>query len=340
MLVIDGARGEGGGQVARVALGLAAATGRDVRVVNVRANREQPGLKASHAASFRAIAEVCDGEIEGVDLGSTEVTLRPRLVVGGSYEFTIDTAGPVTLLLQAVLPALAAARQPFALVVRGGTNVRWAPQWDDWVSVHVPLLRRLGVEVEPTLVRRGFFPKGGGEARVEVATPGLRRVDLTDPGEVRALRAMVPSHGLPRHVMERASLKLMEEFQDPRWPAVHIETDFHRGPGTGMAVAAWAERARSVVGADAVGRKGTRVEDVVQEAARELKADLAAGAGVDVHQADQLPVFMALAGGGSYTCRYLSEHAKTVLGLLPEFLPVKIETSVEGKRTRVEIVPA
>jgi len=46
---VDGSRGEGGGQVLRLAVALSAATGRAVRVANVRANRERPGLAAQHA---------------------------------------------------------------------------------------------------------------------------------------------------------------------------------------------------------------------------------------------------------------------------------------------------
>lgn len=335
MLVIDGARGEGGGQVARVALSLAAATRRPVRVENIRANRPEPGLKAGHAAAFRALAQISEGSIEGVALGSTSVTFDPGPVMGGEYEFAIETAGPVTLLLQALLPALAASHQPFTLRLRGGTNVAWAPQWEDFVHVHVPLLRRIGVDVEPTLVRRGFFPQGGGEVEVRVACSALHRVEITEPGELRALRAFVPSHGLPRHVMERASLALQDGLNDLR--PVEIETDFHRGPGTGMAVAVQATCADAVLGGDAVGRKGKPVEDVVAEAVASVRADLRARAGVDVHQADQLPVFMALAGGGAYTCRHLTPHAKTVLELLPEFLPVRAHVSREASRTRVEI---
>lgn len=337
MLTIDGARGEGGGQVARVALALAAATRQSVRITRIRANREQPGLKASHAASFRAVAEICDGEIEGAHVGSTEVTLRPGVTAGGSYEFSIETAGPVTLILQAVLPAMAASRQPFDLVLRGGTDVAWAPRWDDFARVHATNLRALGVEVEPALVRRGFFPAGGGEARVHVETPTLRRGDFTDPGELRSLTAVVPSHGLPRHVMERASLTLQEQFRDVEWPAIHIEADFHRGPGTGMSVALAAQRARGVVGADAVGRKGTRIEDVVLEAAMPLKAEVRSGAGLDIHQADQMPVFLALAGGGAFTCRHLSPHAQTVLELLPEFVPATVEIGKVGDLVRVDV---
>ena len=335
--VVDGSQGEGGGQVARVALSLAAATRTPLRVVNLRANRPEPGLKAGHLAALRALAQLCDGEIEGAHLGSQEVALRPGVVTGGEHEFAIETAGPVTLLLQAILPAMAASHQAFTLRLRGGTNVAWSPQWDDFVHVHVPLLRRVGVEVEATLHRRGFFPQGGGEVEVHVETPGLHHVDLTEPGELRALKAVVPSHGLPRHVMERAGLTIAEAFQGLR--KVDVETDFHRGPGTGMAVALRAECAHAVLGADAVGRKGTRVEDVVMEAAASLKADLRARAGVDVHQADQLPVFMALAGGGRYTCRHLTPHARTVLDLLPTFLPVGVETRQDGARTWVDIHP-
>lgn len=332
MHVVDGSRGEGGGQVARLALGLGAATGVAVRVRNVRADRPQPGLKAGHAAAFRALAQLCDGTVEGADVGSTEVALTPGVVAGGEFEFAIETAGPVTLLAQALLPAVVASRRPVRLVLRGGTNVAWSPQWDDLQHVHLPLLTRFGVESEARLVKRGFFPQGGGAVELDVHAPSLRQVNLTERGEVRAWRAVVPSHGLPRHVMERATLALQTELG-----AVAVETDFHRGPGTGMAVAVRAECDRSVLGGDAVGRKGVRVEDVVGEALATLQADVRSGAGVDVHQADQLPVFMALAGGGAYTCRHLSPHARTVLDMLPEFLPVRVEASVEGKRTRVEI---
>ena len=330
MKTIDGSRGEGGGQVGRVSLALAAATRTPVRIVNLRAAREQPGLKAGHLAAVRALAQLCDGTLTGDTLGSTEVTLDPGVLAGGAFEFAIETAGPVTLLAQAVLPVCVASRQPITLRLRGGTNVAWSPQWDDYVGVHLALLRRLGVETETTLHRRGFFPQGGGEVTLEVHATSLRRADLTERGDVRATKAVVPSHGLPRHIMERASLALQSELG-----AVDIETDFHRGPGTGMAVSVRAECAHSVLGGDAVGRKGVRVEDVVDEAVATLRADVASGAGVDVHQADQLPVFMGLAGGGSYTCRHLTPHARTVLDLLPEFLPIRVETSVEGKRTRV-----
>src|SRR5262245_66211689 len=48
MLTIDGAEGEGGGQIVRTSLGLALVTGQPFRIVNIRARRERPGLLRQH----------------------------------------------------------------------------------------------------------------------------------------------------------------------------------------------------------------------------------------------------------------------------------------------------
>ena len=48
MITIDGAKGEGGGQILRSSLSLSMATGQPVRFVNLRANRANPGLMRQH----------------------------------------------------------------------------------------------------------------------------------------------------------------------------------------------------------------------------------------------------------------------------------------------------
>jgi RNA 3'-terminal phosphate cyclase len=42
---IDGALGEGGGQILRSALGLSLLTGRPLRLSRIRAKRDRPGLR-------------------------------------------------------------------------------------------------------------------------------------------------------------------------------------------------------------------------------------------------------------------------------------------------------
>ena len=42
---IDGSQGEGGGQMLRTSLALSAAYGKPFELLNIRAKRDQPGLK-------------------------------------------------------------------------------------------------------------------------------------------------------------------------------------------------------------------------------------------------------------------------------------------------------
>lgn len=335
MKIIDGARGEGGGQVVRLALSLAAATSTPLRIERIRAGRTPPGLKAQHATVARALAEITDGEVEGADVGSTTLAFRPSSLAGGDYEFAIPTAGSVTLLLQGLLPAIAASRRDFNLVLRGGTDAPKAPTWDYFERVEVPLLAQLGVHLECEAERRGFYPQGGGEARIRVEGAALAPVNFEERGAPRGpTLARAVGNGLKREILERA-LAAARDALIPEGP-VETEWEHHRGPGTGMCLTLVAPYARSVLGAAEVGARGRRAEDVGLAAAHALKADRAAGAAVDAHASDALPVFLALAGGGSYTARGpLSMHARTVVDLIPEFLPVAIEVSEMDRIARV-----
>jgi RNA 3'-terminal phosphate cyclase (ATP) len=58
MIIIDGAKGEGGGQVLRTALGLALVTGRSFQIENIRGKRKRPGLLRQHLTSVLAAAEI------------------------------------------------------------------------------------------------------------------------------------------------------------------------------------------------------------------------------------------------------------------------------------------
>ena len=110
MINIDGSRGEGGGQVLRTCLSLSAITGKPFRIFKIRAGRKKPGLRPQHLTAVRAVAAVCQADLEGDGLESTELRFLPGSApVGGSYRFDVRDASPsgrsagsVTLILQAV----------------------------------------------------------------------------------------------------------------------------------------------------------------------------------------------------------------------------------------------
>jgi RNA 3'-terminal phosphate cyclase (ATP) len=127
-LIIDGSHGEGGGQILRSTLSLAAITGRPVSIENLRANRKKPGLAAQHLTSVRTAEMLCDAEVKGAELGSQTLQFIPRKPVrAGDYFLDVaqaregGSAGAVMLVLQTLLLPLATGVS--TVILRRGTHV-------------------------------------------------------------------------------------------------------------------------------------------------------------------------------------------------------------------------
>ncbi|STJ15441.1 RNA 3'-terminal-phosphate cyclase [Escherichia coli] len=130
MIALDGAQGEGGGQILRSALSLSMITGQPFTITGIRAGRAKPGLLRQHLTAVKAAAEICRATVEGAELGSQRLVFRPGTVRGGDYRFAIGSAGSCTLVLQTVLPALWFADGPSRVEVSGGTDNPSAPPAD------------------------------------------------------------------------------------------------------------------------------------------------------------------------------------------------------------------
>jgi RNA 3'-terminal phosphate cyclase (ATP) len=325
-VLVDGAQGEGGGQIVRTALALAAATGREVRVTNVRARRKNPGLAAQHVAAARAVAALCDGRLEGDAVGSSRIDFAPGgRVRHGAYAFDVGTAGSVTLLLQTLLPPL--EREPGAstLRARGGTHVRWSPCFEYFRDV-------FGADAECLEV--GFYPAGGGEVVVRVG--GVRRDPLAvdDRGSLvavtgRALAANLPAH-VPQRMASRARSLLRAAGIDAAVDACRV-----RAASPGAAIFLLARYERSRAGFSALGAIGKPSEAVAEEAVAALLRHRDSGAAFDEHLGDQLLVPLAFAISPShFTVERVTPHLLTNAAVIEAFGVARI--SMEGNHVRVE----
>jgi len=267
-MVVDGSLLEGGGQILRVSVALATLLRKSLRIHSIRAGRSKPGLQPQHLAGVKLAAEISQSQLRNGVIGSTDISLYPPPPSSSSspprHEFQADpgTAGSVTLLLQASLPLLAfsssstsdpASPPPIKLTLRGGTTVSHSPSIDYFVHVTAPLLARMGVHTHTKIVRRGYFPQGGGQVEVCVkprqASP-LEPLILSDPGQPTRILAFVAGivkagGAAQREIVEglHANLatvveevfgqSLPVEFQDNVWiqEAPHVQQQGQGGGG-------------------------------------------------------------------------------------------------------------
>lgn len=342
LLEVDGSIGEGGGQILRTSLAMAALTGREVRVHNIRAGRPSPGLAHQHLTAASALADLCHAKTEGLALGSREVTFRPNGLRGGRYDVNVGTAGSVTLVTQAVLLPALHGDGPVHLRIRGGTDVKWSPPADYLAHIFLPLLEQMGTRVAWRVLRRGYYPRGGGEVAVDVEPlDSLRPLLVEEPGGPPVIRGVAHVANLPRDIAQRMKRTALRRLVP--YPNVHVE-DIVYGPeeaeGRGGAVVLWAGTGSTILGASALAERGVPAQRLGHYAAEALIADLRAGAMLDPYAADQLLPYLALAEGpSSFLVREISGHTQTMVWLLPQFLDIAVRVEPAAGLQRIIVRP-
>lgn len=338
MIDVDGAYGEGGGQLVRTAVALAALTGRPTRVSSIRARRRNPGLAPQHVAAIRAVAALCGAEVEGLAFRSPEIRFRGGALRGGHLDVDVGTAGSVTLVLQALLPVALCAGREVVIDLIGGTDVRGAPPLDYLAHVLVPVLHGMGARIEIEVRRRGYYPRGGGAVRVRVEPSALRGLAAAQSPCHGDVRAWLHVANLPQHIVERMAATLQARLCAQRLRIDRRVLAGEEAVATGGAVVLAAATQSTVLGAAAVAERGVPAERLADRVAAELAADLASGATLDVHASDQILIFAALAEGTTeFRTRALSAHARTTIWLLERFLPVRFEVAEEQALVRVSV---
>lgn len=338
--LVDASYGEGGGQLLRTAVALSALTGIPVCLHSIRARRDPPGLAPQHLAAVRAVATLCSARCEGLVLRSTTIAFTPAPLRGGEFTFDVGTAGSVALVLQALLPIMVATPVRYRLTVTGGTDVRAAPPLDYLRDVLLALLARMGSHIRLLARRRGYYPRGGGIVEAISEPADLRPLQLPAAGRLLTISGLAHVAGLPAQIAERMRAAALAPLAGTPVSATCDTSVLGRDAaiGRGGAVVLWADHAQTVLGAGRVAERGVPAEILGTAVGTELAADLACGATLDRHAADQMLIYCSLAHGESqFLTRELTQHAHTAMWLLDQFLPVRFTVTRERGGARVTV---
>src|SRR2546422_3997 len=296
LLEIDGSYGEGGGQILRTAIAFSIILGRPVRVIKVRAGRNNPGLRPQHASVLKILREVCGGRLEGGEVGSTAITFYPGVVEASSMKVDMGTAASITLVLQAVVPATSLSGSSLELELVGGTDVPWSPTFDYFANVVIPALKLIGIGCRAEASKRGYYPKGGGAVKATVEPcKQVAPLELAERGSNPPASVVSRCGRLPAHVAERQSQAAQsylhgQGIEVESASASQVVSD---SPGSSILISTIG--GDCLLGSDSIGARGKGAESVGREAARDFAASHKSGACVDVHLSDTLAPFLSLA---------------------------------------------
>jgi RNA 3'-terminal phosphate cyclase (ATP) len=339
MIGIDGATKSGSGTILRLAVTLSTLLGKELHLWNIRARRDKPGLRPQHLQVLLSCAEMCDGKAERAEVGSREIVYRPgKHAKGGFYQWDIGTAGSATMLATSVLLVGCFADRPCHFRISGGLFQDFAPSAYHMQYVLIPTLRRMGLNASLEVKQPGYVPRGRGVIEVSVAPAGsmLNPLLLVEQGEVKRIEGIaLSSHLREQKVSQRMAYECRDRVSRAGYVAdIELRHDAQASQ-KGAALSVWAETSTGcLIGADRAGRPGRRSEDIGRFVAQNLLQDVAAGATVDRHLADQLVPYCALARGVSrYTIPHATEHVETNSWLVEEILGAKTRL----RENRIEI---
>lgn len=360
MIKIDGAYLEGGGQIARTALALSTITQKPFEMYGIRKGRKDSGLKNQHLYCVKSLKELCNAVAEGDELGSLSLKYYPKKLVAKNLDIDIETAGSITLLLQALLLPSMFVSKPITIAITGGTDTKWSQPFDYFNNVLLPQLQRFA-KIEAKLLKRGYYPKGNGKVEIKI-NPKFKLNDFSSfeefhnhlkqnvkPYNLTEQHSLIQIKGISHaskdlgnaRVAERqahsAQQVLAKRFNAP----IKISSEYQDTLSTGSGIALWAIFSKNKddidennpirLGADALGEQGKKAEIVGEEAAKNLIMEIESKAPVDRHLADQILPFMALIGDSKIKVSEITKHCMTNIYAIQQFLGEIFKVDEEEK---------
>lgn len=332
VLEIDSSRGEGGGQMVRTSVALAALTGTTTRLTRIRENRPTNGLSKQHTTAVNAVAMMTGSKVTGNFIGSSELLIEPGDQQVADITMDIGSAGSISLVLQAALLAARNFKEPLHLDLRGGTNVMWAPPIDSYNLVLFPLMERMGIHAHVELLERGFYPVGGGHVKVTLDPIGrIKPLPLDGLGALESITGVC----FVQHLADRIGQDMIDACLHVFGPKYEPQIEFQRCEGTsrGAGLVLVAEYENGRLSSNVLSSKDHTPQQSGLDAASDLLQEMSAGSTVDIHTADQLLPYMAMAEGrSSFIVSRISKHLLSQMDTLESFLDVRfgVERKEDG----------
>lgn len=331
LVEIAGDYGSGGGSITRFATAMSAVTQKSVKIINIRANRPNPGLQTQHLEGIKAVAELCNAKLLGAKLGSKEIEFYPSGIQAKKLIIKPKTAASIGLIFQILKLPAAFADDKIQVHIKGGAIAGlWSPPIPYLENITLPILSKMGYKADVKINKYGFYPTGNSDVEFTIYPwKDKKPLILEEQGKLLEIEGIsIASKFLEKaKVAERQAKAARNILYNKFQVAPKIKIEYVESHCPGSVIVLWIKTENTILGSDAIGQRGVRSEALGQKAARELINDFEIGATVDKHLSDQVLGYMALAKGKSIIiAQELTGHAKTNIWVIEKFLGEKFST--------------
>ncbi len=339
IILIDGSQGEGGGQILRTSLSLSVLLLKPFEIVNIRANRPNPGIQAQHLKAIEASSLISNAIVEGASLRSSSVKFFPREIKSGNFKFDIGTAGSTSLVLQTLYLPLSFAREPSFITITGGTHVMWSPTFDYIKNCWLYFMDKIGLKIKIEMRKAGFYPHGGGEIKAVINPINeVKPLNIVERGKLLKIQIYSAHTNLTNEVAIRQAKtaeKILKNYAE-------IETIIDELPSksknTTIAITGVFEN--SVCCYTNLGEKGKRAEVVAEEACDRFLKFLSTNAVLDEYIGDQILLPLSISSGVSeFTVPKITNHIQTNMETIKKFIDVYFEIAELGNSFKIKVRP-
>ena len=347
ILEINGSFGEGGGAILRLSAAFSILFNRNIRIKNIRANRSKPGLRMQHLLGLTTLAAITNSKLSNCEVGSKEITLLSNEdYLKDYFEINISTAANIGLLLQPIQIACLKYHQPERVSLKingGGTFGQWAPSLDYLSNVSYPIYTQAGLDIDLTINRHGFYPKGGAKVLCSIHLPKkpLNPINLTRLGKITKLQGeiIITSQLGQRgtNIGKRIQDTIRHEIMQTLGIESNIEIQYVDSLSTGVGLCLWAKSDTGAIISTGtiLGEKQITSEKLGQTAAHLIIKYIKNEIPVDNYLSDQLiPLMAYIKGSSKIRVLEITSHTKTNLKLI-EFFTNRTYTIVENENSFV-----
>ena len=330
-LKINGAYGEGGGQIIRSALTLSCITKHPIHIENIRKNRKIPGLKPQHLTAIKILKKISDSKVIGDEIGSTELKFIPGEIKDSKLFEDIGTAGSISLILQVLIPIVAISQKKLEITIKGGTDVQWSPTMFYTQHILRETYSRMEINFSLELQKRGYYPKGNGEIKVEINPSNVKAISLTKRKTNQANITCTFSR-ISNEKIENEIKRIKEKLVNENF-VVNVEIQEQEALDSGASVLVYSIDDNSIIGIDGLFDKKTQNFDIDLDGFLENLS-------VDENLADMIVVPASLAKGKTtFQVKEITKHLETNLFVTSKIsgckygigrLPNGFEVIIEG----------